>query len=100
MKSIPIALALVAIVTCTPAWAQGDAATGKKVFQKCRACHAVEPGKNKIGPTLHGVFGRKAGSVEGFNYSKAMKQSEIVWSADTLRSDEHTSGLQSLMRIS
>src|SRR3546814_11455231 len=84
MKSIPIALALVAIMTCTPAWAQDDAAKGKKVFQKCRACHAVEPGKNKIGPTLHGVFGRKAGSVEGFNYSKAMKQSEIVWNEETL----------------
>src|SRR3546814_1585273 len=61
---------LVAIMTCTPAWAQDDAAKGKKVFQKCRACHAVEPGKNKIGPTLHGVSGRKAGSVEGFNRSE------------------------------
>jgi cytochrome c len=67
-----------------PAGAQGDAERGKQVFKKCADCHSLEPGKVKIGPPLHGVFGRKAGSVQGFRYSKAMKSADIVWSADIL----------------
>jgi cytochrome c len=57
-----------------------DAEAGKKVFTKCAPCHAIGPGaKNKVGPELNGLVGRKAGSVEGFNYSPAMKNSGIVW---------------------
>jgi cytochrome c len=67
----------------TPSHAQ-DAAKGKKVFVKCMACHAVEAGKNKIGPTLHGIVGRKAGTVEGFTYSDAMKNSGLTWDEATL----------------
>jgi cytochrome c len=56
-----------------------DADAGKSVFNKCRACHSTDAGKNMVGPSLHGVYGRKAGSVEGFNYSDAMKASGKTW---------------------
>lgn len=57
-----------------------DAAAGEKVFAKCRACHQVgETAKNLIGPRLNGVFGRKAGSIDGFSYSDANKKSGVVW---------------------
>ena len=53
---------------------------GEKLFKKyCNACHTVEEGKNKIGPSLAGVVGRKAGSVPGFKYSDANKKSGVVW---------------------
>ena len=56
-----------------------DAEAGKAVFNKCSACHSTDAGKNMVGPSLHGVYGRKAGSVEGFNYSDAMKASGKTW---------------------
>jgi cytochrome c len=57
-----------------------DAAAGEKAFAKCRACHQIgETAKNLIGPKLNGLFGRKAGSVEGFSYSDANKKSGVVW---------------------
>jgi nitrite reductase (NO-forming) len=62
----------------------GDAAAGRQVFRKCQACHSLEPGKNVLGPSLAGVMGRKAGSVEGYNYSPAMKQANLVWDQKTL----------------
>ncbi|MCB1380357.1 MAG: cytochrome c family protein [Alphaproteobacteria bacterium] len=63
----------------------GDAAKGQKVFLKCKACHEVATEKNKVGPHLKGLFGRAAGSVEGYAYSDAMKSSGIVWGEDTLK---------------
>lgn len=55
-------------------FAKADAATGQKVFKKCGACHTAEKGgKNKVGPNLYGVVGRKAGSHEGYSYSAAMQ---------------------------
>lgn len=60
--------------------AAGDVAKGKKIFAKCKLCHSVKKGKNKIGPTLYGIFGRKAGTEKGFKrFSKAMKKSGVVW---------------------
>lgn len=62
----------------------GDVKEGKKVFRKCKACHSVEEGKNRVGPSLHGVIGRTAGTMDGFSYSDEMATSGITWSADTL----------------
>lgn len=64
--------------------AEGNAVDGQKVFRKCAACHSLEAGKIKIGPPLHGIFGRSAGSVDGFRYSRAMKESGIAWDSKTL----------------
>lgn len=57
-----------------------DAEAGKKLFTKCAPCHAIGPGaKNKVGPELNGILGRAAASVEGFNYSAALKGSGLTW---------------------
>lgn len=61
----------------------GDARKGKRVFKKCKACHEVKPDRHKAGPTLYGVMGRAAGSVEGFRYSKAIAESGLVWDVET-----------------
>ncbi|MBK18474.1 MAG: cytochrome c family protein [Rhodospirillaceae bacterium] len=67
--------------------AAGDAIKGKKVYNKCRACHALVAGKRKIGPSLSKIFGRMAGT-EKYNYSKAMKKAGkkgLVWNEETLK---------------
>ena len=61
-----------------------DAAAGQAQFNKCKICHSLEAGKNMVGPDLHAIFGRKAGTADGFAYSEAMKKSGIVWDDDTL----------------
>jgi cytochrome c len=68
-----------------PSSAAADALEdGAEVFKKCRACHQVgEKARNLVGPVLNGLFGRKAGAVEGFNYSGANKNSGIVWNETT-----------------
>jgi cytochrome c len=62
----------------------GDAEKGKKVFNKCKACHVVDQPKNKLGPHLIGIVGRTSGSVEGFKYSKALESANLVWDEATL----------------
>ncbi|OXT02071.1 cytochrome c family protein [Notoacmeibacter marinus] len=65
----------------------GDAAAGEKVFNRCKACHAVGEGaKNKVGPELNDIFGRVPGEIEGFKYSDAMTEygKEHVWDVETL----------------
>ncbi|CAH1671359.1 Cytochrome c2 [Hyphomicrobiales bacterium] len=69
-----------------PAKAVGDPAAGEKVFQRCRACHQIgESARNAVGPKLNGLFGRPAGSIEGYTYSSANKSSGIVWDEPTFR---------------
>ncbi len=76
-----IALIVPAILVFSPALVQAqDAANGEKVFAQCRACHQIGPtAKNAVGPHLNGLFGRTAGTVEGYNYSQANKGSGITW---------------------
>ena len=82
------ALLLATCVMASPALAEGDAKKGKKVFNKCRACHVVDKEKNKVGPHLVGLFGRKAGTLESFQekkkYSKAMIEYGVEWDEETL----------------
>ena len=61
------------------ATADGDPTAGKKVFNKCKACHVIDDDKNRVGPHLVGIVGRTAGVADGFKYSDAMLSSGIVW---------------------
>ncbi len=81
---LAMAALLVSIIPLGSLQAEGDAAKGEKVYRKCKTCHSLEDGKNKVGPHLHGLFGRTAGVSEGFKYSDAMKESGIVWDEATL----------------
>ena len=86
MKRLTILAAVFAALALTAGNAfAADATKGKKVYNKCKACHALKAGKNKVGPTLHGLFGRKAATVSGFKYSKAMKASGVTWDEESLR---------------
>ncbi len=64
--------------------AQSDAAKGRAVFAQCQICHSLDNGRNGVGPSLYGLFGRRSGSVPEFNYSEAMKSANVTWSDDTL----------------
>ena len=63
----------------------GDPIAGKKVFNKCKTCHLMEKdGVNRIGPNLFGLIGRKSGTAKGFNFSRAMKEANIIWDENAL----------------
>jgi cytochrome c len=64
--------------------ANGDPAAGKKVFRKCAACHSVKAGENRVGPSLHGVVGRKVATEADFSYSDAMKAKGGTWTPEAL----------------
>jgi cytochrome c len=77
-----VALAAAAALSVGAAEAAGDAKRGEQLYARCAACHALA--YDRVGPRHCGVMGRRAGSVEGFDYSAAMKSSGIVWNAKTL----------------
>jgi cytochrome c len=76
-------LSVIAAATAASSAPAQDADAGKTSFNKCLACHAVGDGaKNKVGPVLNGLDGRKSGSIEGYSYSDANKNSGITWNKD------------------
>ncbi len=80
-----VALAASLLVGISAAQAAGDAAAGKILFtQKCGICHSPVEGQNKIGPSLYGVVGRKAGTAANYTYSDAMKNANRTWDEATL----------------
>jgi cytochrome c len=85
MRFPSVALGLVPLLMfATDPGMAADVEAGKVAFKKCALCHTTEPGKNKIGPSLFGVVGRKSGSLDGFNYSEAMKNYDHTWDPETL----------------
>ncbi|MBI5162732.1 MAG: cytochrome c family protein [Magnetospirillum sp.] len=89
VPSAPSAAAAVALLALMSAAASaqppaGDPVAGEKIFMQCKACHSLEPGKKLIGPSLAGVIGRKAGTVEGFSYSPAMKNADVTWTPENI----------------
>jgi cytochrome c2 len=73
------------LVMAASAQAAGDPKMGEQLYNKCKACHSLQAGKNGVGPSLHGLFGRKAGTMPGYTYSAAMKKADVVWNEDTLK---------------
>ena len=85
LTSFAITLVAVATLAVSPATFAADLENGKKIFVKCGICHAIEKDAAKVGPSLHGVHGRKAGTLASFKlYSKAMKESDVTWSDETI----------------
>lgn len=85
--SLLVPTALIASLGAAAALAAGPAADpvkGKTVFARCMVCHDLNTGANRIGPSLKGVVGRKAGTYPGYAYSPAMKAKGVTWNASTL----------------
>ena len=73
------------VAASAPAAMLSPAERGAKVYKRCKACHTInEGGKNRVGPNLWGIIGQKAGQIDGFAYSKAMEESDIVWTEENL----------------
>jgi cytochrome c len=83
VRWIALSLAVLATTLVGGQATAADAAHGKVVFQTCAACHSDRP--DAVGPSLRGVYGRKAGSLEDFRYSNAMLRADIVWDGANLR---------------
>ncbi len=87
MKNIKFLLLLfcaIQFLVVAPAIAGGDAVRGKRVFNKCKACHSIKAGKHKIGASLAGVINRKAGTAKGFKRYKGLKGADWTWDEATL----------------
>lgn len=84
MRVFNFAVAVAVVSLTSAAHADGDAAAGKSVFNKCAICHTTDPAKKGLGPTLFGVVGRHSAGVEGFSYSDGMKAANKTWDAATL----------------
>jgi cytochrome c len=86
-NSLLTVIAVLILATARQGGAAGDPEAGAQVFRPCAACHTLEPGVHRTGPSLAGVFGRKAGTAEGFHrYSDALSSADLVWGEDTLSS--------------
>lgn len=72
------------VISSNVVGAAGNQARGKSLFRECAACHSDVAGRHAVGPSLNGVFGRRAGSTEGFRYSPVMKRSGILWTDKNL----------------
>jgi cytochrome c len=85
VKAVAAPLAIILPLLSGAAAAQDGAEEGKLAFNNnCRRCHVTTEGDNRLGPSLHGIIGRDAGSVQGFAYSSAMTNADIVWDEETL----------------
>ena len=81
-----VSIAIVALAALAGTAVAGDIAAGETSFKKCRACHSIgETAKNTVGPIQNGLKGRMSGSVPGYNYSDANKNSGIVWDEGTFK---------------
>jgi cytochrome c len=79
-SALSVLTALGIVIACTGFARAQDVAAGKTSFNKCMACHAIGEGaRNKVGPELNGLDGRKAGTAEGYSYTEANKNSGITW---------------------
>ena len=81
--NVVLALNILAVMAASSVMA-ADVEAGKTEFKKCALCHTTEAGKNKIGPSLFGIVGRKSATLDNFNYSEAMKKFDHVWDEETL----------------
>jgi len=91
-----IAAGAVLLALAPLARAEGDPQAGEAVFKKnCSVCHTTEEGKNKIGPSLHGIVGRHSASLPNFQYSEAMKSANKDWDAHNL--DQYLSNPRGLV---
>ena len=80
--------ALMLSLSAGPGYASGDAAKGKKQYNRCKSCHTLKAGKNRIGPSLFGVYGRAAASASGYKYSDGLKaagKKGLKWDEDNLK---------------
>jgi cytochrome c len=82
MRRHLVAIGVAALCAAAPVQAASDPVRGEQIYTRCMACHALA--YDRVGPHHCGLFGRRAGTVPGFNYSPAMKSSRIVWNAATL----------------
>lgn len=80
-------MAAALLLTAAPAFAEGDAANGEGLFRRCSACHSLDAGSHRVGPSLHGVVGRVAGSAEGYRYSDGLAaagEGGLVWDEESI----------------
>lgn len=107
MTKIILGCAMSCALTLAVLPGTASAADGEKVFNKCKACHTLEAGKHRVGPSLAGVVGRKAGTAEGYNRYKGLKGADWVWTEGELMAylenptkyTEQKTGNRSLMNL-